>query len=420
MATRTFNFAGADGLLLSGRLELPATAVRGWALFAHCFTCGKDALAAIRISRALAGAGIGVLRFDFAGVGASEGEFGQTTFASNVADLLAAAAAMDSAGMPPALLIGHSFGGAAVLAAASQILAARAVATIAAPFDVAHILHQFGADSVTQLEQAGEADVRLAGRLFKMQKSFVDDVRQQAQKPRIAGLGRALLVMHAPRDELVAIEQAGAIFAAARHPKSFVSLDSADHLLSRREDADYAAAVIAAWATRYLAKAPEAPSVDDGDDVTAEETGAGRFQVLVKAGAARLLVDEPVAAGGVGSGPTPYDLLSAALAACTTMTLRVYADRNGLPATAVRTCVGYSKAADTGAADLFTRKISLKGPLDEAQRARLLAMAARCPVHLTLERGARIESELGDPPAEASPIDTHARMIERAVAAHGA
>jgi putative redox protein len=255
MATRTFDFEGADGLLLSGRLELPATTVRGWALFAHCFTCGKDALAAVWISRALAGAGIGVLRFDFAGVGASEGEFGQTNFASNVADLVAAAAAMEAAGMPPVLLIGHSFGGAAVLAAAAQIAPARAVATIAAPFDVAHILHQFGAHSVGQLERAGEADVRLAGRTFRMRKTFVDDVRQQAQAPRIADLGRALLVMHAPRDQLVAIEQAGAIFAAARHPKSFVSLDNADHLLSRREDADYAAAVIAAWSTRYLAQA---------------------------------------------------------------------------------------------------------------------------------------------------------------------
>jgi putative redox protein len=274
MATRTFDFEGADGLLLSGRLELPATTVRGWALFAHCFTCGKDALAAVRISRALAGAGIGVLRFDFAGVGASEGEFGQTNFASNVADLVAAAAAMEAAGMPPALLIGHSFGGAAVLAAAAQIAPARAVATIAAPFDVAHILHQFGAHSVGQLEQAGEADVRLAGRTFRMRKTFVDDVRQQAQAPRIADLGRALLVMHAPRDQLVAIEQAGAIFAAARHPKSFVSLDNADHLLSRREDADYAAAVIAAWSTRYLAQAPESLGADSSDDVTAEAVAA--------------------------------------------------------------------------------------------------------------------------------------------------
>ena len=190
MATRTFDFQGADGVLLSGRLALPAAAVRGWALFAHCFTCGKDALAAVRISRALADAGIGVMRFDFAGVGASEGEFGETTFASNIADLVAAAAAMEATDMPTALLIGHSFGGAAVLAAASGIPAARAVATIAAPFDVAHILHQFGPDSVGQIEQDGEADVRLAGRLFRVQRSFVDDVRQQVQEPRIAALPR--------------------------------------------------------------------------------------------------------------------------------------------------------------------------------------------------------------------------------------
>jgi fermentation-respiration switch protein FrsA (DUF1100 family) len=257
MATQKFDFQGSTNLSLSGRVDLPDAPARGWALFAHCFTCGKDGLAGVRVSRALAAAGIGVLRFDFAGIGSSAGDFAETTFASNVEDLLQAGRAMTAEGMPPTILIGHSFGGAAVLAAAAQLPTVRAVATIGAPFDTAHVLEQLGHESLIEIEQSGEADVRLGGKQLRFGRGFIDDVRQQDQASRIGHLGRALLVLHAPGDEVVGIEHAGKIFTAAKHPKSFVSLDDADHLLNRRADAEYVGNLIACWVSRYLPPAED-------------------------------------------------------------------------------------------------------------------------------------------------------------------
>jgi uncharacterized protein len=254
-----FDFTGQLGYRLSGRLDLPDAALRGWGILAHCFTCGKDSLAASRIAKALAAKGIGMLRFDFAGLGGSGGSFAASSFAADVQDLVAAGQAMIAAGKVPSLLIGHSLGGAAALVAAGDMLAIRAVATIGAPFDVSHVLHQFAPSSLEAIERQGEAEVLLAGRPFVVRKSFVSDLKRHDLGERIAGLHRPLLIMHAPRDATVGIDNAARIFGAARHPKSFVSLDDADHLLRRRADADYAAAIIATWASRYLA-APSAPS----------------------------------------------------------------------------------------------------------------------------------------------------------------
>lgn len=251
MRSERLDFPGGTGHRLAARLDLPEGPPRAQALFAHCFTCGKDIAAASRLSAALAGEGIATLRFDFTGLGGSDGDFANTGFASNIEDLIAAAAHLRQTGRAAAILIGHSLGGAAVLAAAQQLPEVRAVATIGAPFEVAHVLDQFAAD-VPLVEAAGEATVQLAGRPFTIRKGFVEDVRSHDQAPRIAALGRALLVMHAPRDQVVGIANARAIFEAARHPKSFVALDDADHLLSRREDAAYAARVLAAWASRYV------------------------------------------------------------------------------------------------------------------------------------------------------------------------
>ena len=413
MPTQIFDFDGGTHRL-SGRLEMPEGVVRGWAIFAHCFTCGKDQRVAVRIARALAAQGIGTLRFDFAGIGGSEGSLADSSFAADAGDLIAAAAAMAAADHAPALLVGHSFGGAAALAAAGDIPSIKAVATIAAPFDVAHVLRHFDDAAIDAIERQGEADVVLAGRTFRVGKPFLDDLRNHDQGARIAALHRPLMVLHAPFDAVVDIENATRIFLAAKHPKSFVSLDKADHLLTGAGEAEQAAAMIAAWAAPYLPR-PE-PTRDDGEaDVVAEETGAGRFQVAIQAGGIRFLADEPAAVGGLGSGPTPYDLLSSGLAACTTMTLRMYADQKGWTIGRIRTAVGHAKRKGEVPADLFTRRIDFDGSVDPEQRARLLEIADKCPVHRTLEASAKVETGLGAPPAAAEPIVAHMSAVETVV-----
>lgn len=413
MPTKVFDFDGGTHRL-SGRLEMPEGPVRGWAIFAHCFTCGKDQRVAVRIARALAAQGIGTLRFDFAGIGGSDGSLAESSFAADARDLIAAAQAMAAAGHAPALLVGHSFGGAAALAAAGDIPSIKAVATIAAPFDVAHVLRHFDDAAIDAIERQGEADVVLAGRTFRVGKPFLDDLRNHDQGARIAALHRPLMVLHAPFDAVVDIENATRIFLAAKHPKSFVSLDKADHLLTGAGEAEQAAAMIAAWAAPYLPR-PE-PTRDDGEaDVVAEETGAGRFQVAIQAGGIRFLADEPAAVGGLGSGPTPYDLLSSGLAACTTMTLRMYADQKGWDIGRIRTAVGHAKRKGEVPADLFTRKIDFDGSVDAERRARLLEIADKCPVHRTLEASAKVETSLGGPPAAAEPIAAHMSAVETVV-----
>jgi uncharacterized OsmC-like protein/fermentation-respiration switch protein FrsA (DUF1100 family) len=397
MASQSFEFQSARGYRLSGRIEQPETTPRGWAIFAHCFTCGKESLAAVRLARALALAGIGVLRFDFAGLGTSAGTFADGTFAGDVGDLVAAGAAMAAAGMAPALLVGHSLGGAAVLMAAGAMPTIKAIATIAAPSDVAHVLHQFDPESLRRIETDGEAEVSLANRPFIVRKGFIDDVRRHDLEAHIAALHRPLLILHAPRDATVGIENAARIFAAAKHPKSFISLDDADHLLTRRADADYAAMIISAWASRYLPPLMEdLPQVEEARGVIAEETGKGAFQLAMRSGRHRFLADEPESVGGMGSGLSPYELVSAGLAACTTMTMRMYAERKGYPLERARTVVAHSRRPDAMRADLFTRTITLEGPLDDEQRRKIIAIADRCPVDLTLIRGSDIETSLVD------------------------
>jgi uncharacterized OsmC-like protein/alpha/beta superfamily hydrolase len=392
MQSKVFDFTGAAGQKLSGRLDLPDHAPRGYALFAHCFTCTKNSLAAVRIARALAARGFGVLRFDFTGLGGSEGKFSEGGFSGDVADLLSAADQMTKAGMAPSLLVGHSLGGAAVLAAAAELPEIAAVAPVAAPFDVRHVTHLFKGGLDTILEK-GEAEVQLGGRPFTIRRSFVDDLRNHDQGARIARLHHPLLVLHSPVDQTVGIENASSIFLAAKHPKSFVSLDSADHLLTRETDATYVADVIATWASRYLEAAAVMPELEPlRDQVLVQETGAGKFQAEVRTGTTRFLADEPTAAGGLGSGPGPYDLLCAALGACTSMTLRLYADQKQWPLARTRVAVGHTKDKDRKPADLFTRSIALEGPLDAAQRTRLMEIANKCPVHRTLESGSAIET----------------------------
>lgn len=404
MASRPMKieFDGARGAKLAARLDLPAGSVRAFALFAHCFTCSKDIAAARHIAGALSAEGIGVLRFDFTGLGASGGDFASTNFSSNVEDLKLAAEYLRTHFEAPQLLIGHSLGGAAVLAVAGDLPEVRAVATIGAPSDAEHVVHNFGG-ALDEIRAKGEGDVQLAGRTFKIRKEFLDDLEGQSVRQKVSMLKKALLVMHAPRDETVSVDNATNIFVAAKHPKSFVSLDKADHLLSREEDAAYAARVIASWASGYIdTSVQQAGSIGiEGVDVV--ETGLGKFQSMVATGQHRLIADEPESVGGLDSGPSPYDYLSAALGACTTMTLRMYADRKGLSVDKIGTTVTHGKvhAADcedcgdeikgrNGRIDRFERQISIEGDLDETTRARMLEIADKCPVHKTLEAGATV------------------------------
>ena len=404
-----FDFPNGRGETLAGVLDLPEGAPRAFALYAHCFTCGKDVLAAVRIARALSARGIAVLRFDFTGLGGSGGDFAETNFSTNVQDLTAASAALAAQHAAPSLLIGHSLGGAAVLAAAHALPDVRAVATIAAPCDPSHVRKLFG-DGIAAIERDGEAEVLLEGRPFRFRRHFLEDIERQPMEDHVAHLGRALLVMHAPRDETVGIENATAIFSRAKHPKSFVSLDLADHLLTNRRDAAYAAEVIAAWAERYLDSGHAAPAaqskgadtVPDGT-VRVRETGAGRFQQEMRVGAHRLLADEPVSSGGLDTGPDPYSYLLSALGACTSMTMRLYADRKKIPLVRATVELRHSRIHATDCADCETkdgmvdhidRVIHLEGELTEEQRAKLLEIADKCPVHRTLTSEIHIKTAL--------------------------
>lgn len=393
-------FFGADGKsLLAARLDLPEHEPTAYALFAHCFTCSQNVFAAARIAEGLTAHGYGVLRFDFTGLGANEGEFANTTFSSNVGDLLAAVAWLRNERAAPHLLIGHSLGGAAVLAAAAEVPEAAAVCTIAAPAEPSHVVRLFQ-PSVPEIEERGEAQVLLAGRPFRIKKQFLDDIETHRLSRAIAHLRRALLIFHGPRDETVSIDNASQIFTAAKHPKSFVSLDDADHMLSRREDAIYVAGIIAAWAARYLGLEPReevAPSAvvsaPEGA-VTVTEAGTGKFAEVVSVGGRHVLAaDEPPTSGGTDTGPSPYDYLLVALGACTAMTIRMYADQKQLPLQRVSVTLRHAKihAADCescetkeGRVDRIDREIEFIGPLNAATRGKLLEIADKCPVHRTL------------------------------------
>lgn len=386
MPTRTFEFTSRSGLRLAGRLETPSVAVRGWAIFAHCFACGKDSHAAVRIARRLAEAGIGVLRFDFTGLGGSagnfagdfggdfEGDFQSGERARDVEDLLDAAAAMAVQGMAPSLLVGHSLGGAAVLAATGSLPMVEAVATIAAPFDILRI-------------SADGSSVTIEDKAFYVGRHLADELRQQEQGKRIADLRRPLLLLHSPTDRVVPVASATRIYLSAQNPKSFIALDGADHLLTQEKDAAFVADMIATWAGRYLKAWPE--GAVSQYDAEASETGLGQFQLSMRAGKARFLADEPVEVGGMGSGATPFNLLSAALAACTTMTLRLYAGRKNWPVRHIHTRVNHHKEGQGERPDTFARRIEIEGDIDAVQLEELRQVAERCPVHRTLEAGSR-------------------------------
>lgn len=396
MPIERFQFPGEGGHMLAAALDLPEAAPSAYALLAHCFTCGKDVLAAKRIAEGLTARGIAVLRFDFTGIGASEGEFANSNFTSNIADLVHAADYLRKERQAPTLLIGHSLGGAAILAAAGKIPEAKAVVTVAAPSDPGHVTHLFK-DHVENIRAQGEVEVQLAGRPFRIKREFLDDVAGHMLAEHIRSLHKALLIFHSPTDDTVGIDNATQIFLAAKHPKSFISLAGADHLLTQRQDALYVADMIAAWAVRYLdmPQAADKAVIPEKNDagVVVQETGLSKFQQTISVGKHRLIADEPLEAGGEDTGPGPYDFLLAGLGACTSMTMRLYADRKSIPLT--RTTVAlkhsriYAKDCETcetkdGMISRIERVITMEGALDAEQHAKLLEIADKCPVHRTL------------------------------------
>lgn len=391
MQSEKLEFPGHNGSLLAARLDRPAGPPRAWVLFAHCFTCGKDIFAASRISAGLVESGLAVLRFDFTGLGASEGEFANTSFSSNVADLVCAAEYLREHHRAPTILVGHSLGGAAVLAAAQDIAEVKAVVTIGAPAEPVHVKHLFEGHEEA-IRKQGALEVDLGGRPFTITSAFLDDLEATRIRDRVSKLGRALLVMHSPRDEIVEVDQARRIYEAALHPKSFVSLDTADHLLRKHADAAYVARVIAVWAERYLPAVAEQEALEEGV-VSVSQVDPDGFTCTVRAGSHTQTADEPAAMGGADLGPSPYDYLLAGLGACTAMTLRMYARRKklALGEVSVRLRQRRVHAADclecedrSGQITEITREIRIDGDLSDEQRQRLIEIADKCPVHRTL------------------------------------
>ncbi|TGG92452.1 alpha/beta fold hydrolase [Natronospirillum operosum] len=401
-------FENAQGQALSGLLELPAGPVLGYALFAHCFTCGKDIRSASRIARTLAGQGIATLRFDFTGLGSSDGDFANTNFSSNVEDLVAAADYLKAHHEAPTMLIGHSLGGAAVLAAAAQVPSAKAVITIGAPSEPGHVAHLFDG-AREEIEQEGEANVSLAGRPFRIRRQFLEDIEAHNLARHIRNLRRPLLIFHAPMDQTVSIDEAAVIYQHAMHPKSFVSLDDADHLVTRDADAAYIADTLAAWVKRYLevdSTPGDRPVVQQGHVLVTEQDEA--FTRHVYADEHHWLADEPTAMGGKNLGPDPYEHLLAALGTCTSMTIRMYANRKQWPVEDIQVSLTHDRehCADCeasglptdsqGRIDVIRRTVQINAPkLNEEQHQRLLEIADRCPVHKTLTNTIRIETNVG-------------------------
>jgi len=401
--SEAITFPSATGGALSGRFDRPPADPRAYALFAHCFTCSKESIAATRVSQALAERGIATLRFDFTGLGDSDGDFADTTFASNVEDLVAATRFLAGQGKAPSLLIGHSLGGAAVIAAAPQVPEAVGICTIGAPSDPKHVEHLL-TPVLETVKSQGVGEINLGGRNIRIGKGFVEDISKQSLGAVLNDLKKALLVLHAPKDEIVEIAHAGNIFKHAKHPKSFVALEGANHLLTRRADADYVAEIVAGWAARYLPKVREERLPENVLRVSS--TGESRFVQQVRVGKHAFLGDEPTSVpGGLDAGPSPYDLLVAALGTCTAMTLKMYAERKKLPLEQVIVDLSHSKVhaedcADcdtkTGKIDRIERTIRLIGDLDPATRQRLLEIADRCPVHQTLHGEVIVASQLAD------------------------
>ncbi len=395
------SFKNSDSKTLKGILELPTNKKpENFILFAHCFTCNKNFHAPSNISKSLASKGYGVLRFDFTGLGESDGDFEDTNFSGNVDDLVSAASFLKEEYHAPSIIVGHSLGGAAALFAAKEIDSVKAIVTINAPSNLVHVQKHFES-SLSEIEKEGSAKINIGGRSFQIKKQFIDDLENNNESKSLEEIRTPLLIMHTPQDKIVSIKHAEELYKSARHPKSFISLDKADHLLSNRSDSEYAGGLIAAWASKYIEQ-PESPELETDHEVMAN-LGEKGYTTQIIAGKHHFVADEPVTAGGSDLGPTPYELLSSGLAACTSMTIQMYARRKGWQVENVETHVNYAKKhsedcenceKDQAKIDSFEREISLKGELDEKQIKRLMEIADKCPVHKTLASKAHIDTKL--------------------------
>ena len=402
MSLSKVTFTNTEGQILSGRLELPADQhPHNFVLFAHCFTCNKNLGAVRNISRGLTSQGFGVLRFDFTGLGESEGDFADTNFSGNVEDLIAASDFLAQEYQAPSLLVGHSLGGAAAIFAAAKIESIKAVATIGAPSNPKHVTHLLKS-GLDEIETNGKAVVNLSGRDFTIKKQFLDDLETKSLPDVAKNLNKALLVMHSPQDTTVGIKNAEEIYVSARHPKSFVTLDGADHLLMKKEDSVYAGKVIAGWSSRYV-PIPENPLLKSQHHVVASLGNAEGYATQMKVGNHYMIADEPESVGGNDFGPTPYELVSAGLSACTAMTIKMYANRKGWDLQNIEVHTSYDKKHSqdcencedpTAKIDTFEREIKLEGNLDEKQIQRILQIADKCPVHKTLHSETQVITKL--------------------------
>jgi uncharacterized OsmC-like protein/alpha/beta superfamily hydrolase len=402
MNLQKITFRNKEGETLVGRLEMPADRhPHNFAIFAHCFTCNKNLLAVKNISRALTANGFAVLRFDFTGLGESEGDFEDTNFSGNVSDLVAAASFLEETYKAPTLLVGHSLGGAAALFAAAEIATIKAVATIGAPSNPVHVQHLFKS-TIAEINTSGKAVVNLSGRDFTIKKQFLDDLETKSLVTVVKNLRKPVLILHSPQDDTVGIKNAEELYVVAHHPKSFVSLDGADHLLMRKEDSLYAGQLIAAWSQPYVSSGKN-EDLETKHQVVASLDASDGFTTAMKVGSHFLTADEPVAFGGNDYGPSPYELVSAGLSACTAMTIQMYAKRKEWNVENVQVHTSYSKShaqdcenceTDSAKLDTFYREITLSGNLDEKQKARLLQIADKCPVHKTLHSNVQIITKL--------------------------
>lgn len=401
MNYKKIKFSNSEGLELSGFLELPLNRhPHSFVLFAHCFTCNKNYFAVKNIARALSAQGYGVLRFDFSGLGESDGEFADTTFSGNVEDLISAAEYLTENYQAPEMLIGHSLGGAAVIFAAEKLASVKSVVTIGAPSSPVHVKNLLKSN-LEEIEEKGFAEVNVGGRNFTIKQDFLEDINTHNLNDFARDLKKAFLIMHSPQDSVVEISNAESLYKSVKHPKSFVSLDGADHLLTENEDSVYAGSVIAAWASRYL-EIPEDKELETNHQVVAN-LGEEGFTTQMRAGKHYFTADEPKSFGGEDFGPSPYEFLSAGLAACTSMTIQMYARRKKWPLINVETHVDHKKShaedcenceRNTAKIDIFEREIVLEGNLDEEQQNKLLEIADKCPVHRSLSHKVNITTQL--------------------------